>query len=303
MGTPATVSSAGNDLNCYWLCACDAHAHLIQSNLLTTDHLAPQGEDPKAVVGCEEQETGCETQSSSIVLATTIHNESEPVASEKKSDDENKENGSSQGGVMNHISTCQNQLQETGAVLNQILDQLVSSRKSVQEKMQNKENSAESGKITLAEIQKKKEELLSGLQNNLTLQSITQNQQRKLVGKDQRESKPAVRNNMFLLQQKRFKETNINEMVNLSIRAIKYGSVISGNIFEEDLEISNKQIDSLVLKILVQCHNQEFDDHDEYVFSVRKTCNYDYNEKFVVIIPPLKSHLFKIAMKVPNIKD
>ena len=61
--------------------------------------------------------------------------------------------------------------------------------------------------------------------------------------------------------------------------------------------------ESLIIKILVSCLNPELEDHDEYVYSVRKTTAYDYNEKFIVMIPPYKSIMFKIALKVPNIKD
>ncbi len=53
-------------------------------------------------------------------------------------------------------------------------------------------------------------------------------------------------------------------------------------------------------KLLIKCLNPEYDDHDEYVYSVRKTSAYDYNEKYIVLIPPLKSISFKIALKVPN---
>lgn len=48
--------------------------------------------------------------------------------------------------------------------------------------------------------------------------------------------------------------------------------------------------------------NQEFDAYDEYVYSVRKSTGFDYNEKYVVLLPPKKNMLFKVALKVPNIK-
>lgn len=51
------------------------------------------------------------------------------------------------------------------------------------------------------------------------------------------------------------------------------------------------------------CLNKEYDDHDEYVFSVRKTTGYDYNERYVVLIPPYRSMQFKVAIKVPNIAE
>lgn len=107
----------------------------------------------------------------------------------------------------------------------------------------------------------------------------------------------------MLHQSRQVKDLAITDVIGTSIQQIKFGTVIPGNIFEDDLEIQSKIPENLVLKIVVQCHNKEFDDHDEYVFSVRKTVNYDYNEKFALILQPHKTHLFKIALKVPNVKQ
>lgn len=47
--------------------------------------------------------------------------------------------------------------------------------------------------------------------------------------------------------------------------------------------------------------NKELDDHDEYVYSVRKTTGYDYNERYLIKINPFEEAVFKIALKVPNL--
>jgi len=57
---------------------------------------------------------------------------------------------------------------------------------------------------------------------------------------------------------------------------------LPGNIFEESLDLFNKTNDSLVVKIFVTCTNPEFDDYDEYIYSIRKSASYDYNEKYIV---------------------
>ena len=46
--------------------------------------------------------------------------------------------------------------------------------------------------------------------------------------------------------------------------------------------------------------NKKFEDHDEYVYSVRKASNYDYNEKYFILLPPNSSIHLKVALKVPN---
>ena len=48
------------------------------------------------------------------------------------------------------------------------------------------------------------------------------------------------------------------------------------------------------------CTNKEFLDHDEYVYSVRKASNYDYNEKYFILLPPNSTIHLKVALKVPN---
>ena len=83
---------------------------------------------------------------------------------------------------------------------------------------------------------------------------------------------------------------------------MKFGIVLAGNIFEEDFEIFNKSDSNIIIKILVECLNPELEDHDEYIYSIRKTTTYDYNEKYFVLIPPKSSMNSKIALKVPNLK-
>lgn len=70
---------------------------------------------------------------------------------------------------------------------------------------------------------------------------------------------------------------------------IKFNNVLPGNIFEESFDIFNKSNESIVLKINTICLNQEFETLDEYVYSIRKNNNYDYNEKFIFLLAPYKN--------------
>ena len=70
---------------------------------------------------------------------------------------------------------------------------------------------------------------------------------------------------------------------------IKFNNVLPGNIFEESFDIFNKSNESIVLKINIMCLNQEFETLDEYVYSIRKNNNYDYNEKFIFLLAPYKN--------------
>jgi len=70
---------------------------------------------------------------------------------------------------------------------------------------------------------------------------------------------------------------------------MKFDNVFPGNIFEKSFDIFNKSNESIVLKINAICLNQEFETLDEYVYSLRRNTNYDYNEKFIVLLQPYKN--------------
>lgn len=73
-------------------------------------------------------------------------------------------------------------------------------------------------------------------------------------------------------------------MLSVSQEEIKFGCVISGNICEDDLNICGLANETLLVQVTVVCHNVEFEELDEYVFSVRKVVAYDYNEKLFLAI-------------------
>lgn len=109
-----------------------------------------------------------------------------------------------------------------------------------------------------------------------------------------------------ILQQSRRKPTqitNIKEAISVSKSNIQYGNVLPGYILENEIEIQNKVNHNLNVKIAVLCHNPELDDHDEYVYSIRKMTIYEYNDKLLFTLPPNSTQRFKIALKVPNLKQ
>lgn len=65
-----------------------------------------------------------------------------------------------------------------------------------------------------------------------------------------------------------------------------------GNILEESLEITNRHTENIVVRVVATCLNKEFDILDEYVYSIRKTTSYDYNERYFVLIPPFSTMTF-----------
>jgi hypothetical protein len=66
--------------------------------------------------------------------------------------------------------------------------------------------------------------------------------------------------------------------------------------------IENHSRKKLTLKVKVVCLNKEFDDLDEYVFSIRKPPQYDYNDTYFVMMNEKDFITFHVAIKVPKLK-
>lgn len=102
--------------------------------------------------------------------------------------------------------------------------------------------------------------------------------------------------------QKVVPQFNLEDVLEISRKTINFGTRFPGQIVEEHLDIVNKSKHDFVVQIHVNCLNEELDNSDEYVFSVRRTHLYDYNDKHYLIMAPYSSASFKFALKVPNMK-
>lgn len=94
----------------------------------------------------------------------------------------------------------------------------------------------------------------------------------------------------------------IDEVLEVSRKEINYGPRFPGQIVEEHLEITNTSRFDFVVQIFVACVNEELQDTDEYVYSVRRSHLYDYNDKHYLIMAPYSCAGFKFALKVPNMR-
>jgi len=95
----------------------------------------------------------------------------------------------------------------------------------------------------------------------------------------------------------------VQDVLQISRKEISYGYRFPGQIVEEDFEVINKSGQDFVVQIFVSCLNEELVDTDEYVYSVRRSHLYDYNDKHFLIMAPYSSASFKFALKVPNTKS
>jgi len=95
---------------------------------------------------------------------------------------------------------------------------------------------------------------------------------------------------------------SVEDVLQISRREISYGHCFPGQILEEHLDIVNKSGHDFVVQIIVSCSNDELQETEEYVYSVRRSHLYDYNDKHYLIMAPYSIASFKFAMKVPNLR-
>jgi len=104
------------------------------------------------------------------------------------------------------------------------------------------------------------------------------------------------------VQKKSLENLSIEDVLQVSRREISYGSRFPGQVVEEHLDIVNKSGCDFVVQIVVTCLNDDLQDTEEYVYSVRRSHLYDYNDKHYLIMAPYSCAGFKFALKVPNIR-
>lgn len=98
----------------------------------------------------------------------------------------------------------------------------------------------------------------------------------------------------------------LSEILKVSKQAVDFGELYPGQIVEENIMITNNlQKKKLPFKIKVNCLSQEFDDLDEYVYSMRRPSPsevYNYNDTFLILLAPKTLSNYKLAIKVPAVR-
>jgi len=101
---------------------------------------------------------------------------------------------------------------------------------------------------------------------------------------------------------KKLQKYSVKQLLHVSKAKISFGNGLPGQIVEESLDIVNKTNQNLIVHITLDCDNHEFRDTEEYVYSIRRSHLYDFNDKHYLIMAPFSSASFKVTLKVPNVK-
>ena len=99
----------------------------------------------------------------------------------------------------------------------------------------------------------------------------------------------------------------LSQVLKINVGQIDFGELLPGQIVEENLIIMNTLASTKVpFKIKVNCLTKEFDELDEYVYSMRRPNNndtYNYNDTFLILLTAKSVSYYKVAIKVPNVKE
>lgn len=108
-------------------------------------------------------------------------------------------------------------------------------------------------------------------------------------------------------EDKPLNEMPISDVLKVNCQTVDFGDVMPGQIIEETIIILNNMSKTKVpFKVKVNCLSEEFEDLDEYVYSMRRpTPNevFNYNDTFLIILAQKAISYYKLAIKVPNVQD
>jgi len=104
-------------------------------------------------------------------------------------------------------------------------------------------------------------------------------------------------------KEERLQDMTLDQVLKINTHSVDFGDVLPGQILEETIIILNNLSNSKVpFKIKVNCLTKEFDELDEYVYSMRRpnpNDAYNYNDTFMILLAQKAISYYKLAIKVP----
>jgi len=93
----------------------------------------------------------------------------------------------------------------------------------------------------------------------------------------------------------------IQDLIYVSTTNIDFENILPGQVFESTLEIVNKTNKSIVVQILVECENPDFRNTKQYVYSIRRSHLFEFNDKHCLMMKPRSSASFNVTLKAPEV--
>ena len=109
------------------------------------------------------------------------------------------------------------------------------------------------------------------------------------------------------MEEEDLSKMSLQEVLKINQNTVDFGNVFPGQIIEETIIILNNLSHTKVhFKIKVNCLTKEFDELDEYVYSMRRPTQNDvfnYNDTFLILLAQKAISYYKLAIKVPNNRE
>lgn len=100
-----------------------------------------------------------------------------------------------------------------------------------------------------------------------------------------------------------FNDVNFQQILSVKLGDVNFGDVFPGSVLEKELEIKNRTLTNLAIRIFVSCKNEDLSELDEYVFSITKHDKFEYNDKLLLVLPAASTVKTKLAINIPDLKS
>jgi len=102
---------------------------------------------------------------------------------------------------------------------------------------------------------------------------------------------------------KKVRKQCVEDFLLVTKRKTDYGTLVTGQVLEDSLEIKNQSDQDIWVQIEIDCFNQDLQETEEYVYSIRRDYAQDYNDRHYLFMAAGSAACFKMAIKVPLIKS
>lgn len=103
------------------------------------------------------------------------------------------------------------------------------------------------------------------------------------------------------------KDLEVSKILKTNKDSVNFGELFPGQIVEETIIVTNCLLGKKVpFKIKVNCLTRELDDLDEYVYSMRRPSPnevFNYNDTFLIVLAPKTMSSYRLAVKIPALKE
>jgi len=99
------------------------------------------------------------------------------------------------------------------------------------------------------------------------------------------------------------KKQTLADFLFVTKRKTDFGTLVTGQVLEDTLEIKNQSGQDIWVQLEVDCFNQDLQETEEYVYSLRRDYAQDYNDRHYVFMAADSTAYFRMAIKVPLVKS